>query len=69
MRAHSWLARFPGLYQLATGIGIRVMHLLGRRSGVLKDLFIKNGWTQVRDFPSPQQSTFMTQWKKGKRGD
>lgn len=64
LKLHGLLARMPRLYQLLTGISIRVMHRLGRRRGSLRSLGVANGWTQVRDFPAPQNGTFMSQWKK-----
>jgi len=48
-------------------MGIKCMHLLGRRRGHLRSLLVNNGWTDVRDFPAPQGSTFMSQWKKSRR--
>ena len=67
MKIHGLLARMPWLYQLLTGIAIKVMYWLGRRRGYLSSLLVPNGWTQVRDFPTPQNGTFMSQWKKGRR--
>ena len=67
IRLHGWLARAPWLYQLLTGIGVKLMYWLGRRRGRLTSLLIPNGWTQVRDLPAPQNGTFMSQWKKARR--
>jgi len=64
MKLHSWLARMPRLYHLLTGIGIKLMYLFGRRRGSFRSLLVPNGWTAVRDFPAPQNGTFMNQWKK-----
>jgi len=67
LKLHSWLAQHPGLYQACTSIAIRCLHVIGRRRGALRSLGVKNGWTQVRDFPAPQARTFMQQWKQLKR--
>jgi L-lactate dehydrogenase complex protein LldF len=67
LRMHGLLARMPRLYQFLTAVAIKLLHLLGRRSGRLRSLLVDNGWTQVRDFPTPQNGTFMSQWKKRKR--
>jgi len=59
LKAHAWLARMPRLYQSITGLMVRLLYLCGRRRGALRSLLLKNGWTQVRDFPAPQGRTFM----------
>jgi L-lactate dehydrogenase complex protein LldF len=67
MKLHGWLVRFPRVYQALTGLAIRVMHRLGRRRGAFSSLLMANGWTKIRDFPAPQASTFMSQWKRTRR--
>jgi L-lactate dehydrogenase complex protein LldF len=64
LKSHSWLARRPRLYQALTGLLIKVLRQWGKRRGALPSLLVDNGWTQVRDFPAPQGSTFMQQWKQ-----
>ena len=64
LKLHSWLAAHPRLYQTLTGLGITILHQLGKRSGALKSLGVRNGWTDVRDFPAPEGKTFMQQWKQ-----
>jgi L-lactate dehydrogenase complex protein LldF len=56
------LARRPRLYRLASGIGVRVLALLGR-SGWIRSLPLAGGWTRHRDFPSPAGRTFMDQYR------
>jgi len=63
LRIHAWLARQPRLYQLFTGMGIALLHLLGRKRGSFSKLPLASGWTSQRDFPSPQGRTFMQQYK------
>ncbi len=60
--AYAWVAARPKLYRLATRIGARVLRAMGRR-GRIKALPFGGGWTDMRDFPSPQGRTFMEQWK------
>jgi L-lactate dehydrogenase complex protein LldF len=69
LKIHAWLAGFPGLYHWLTGVVIKCMHLLGRRRGHFHSLLVRNGWTDVRDFPAPENGTFMNQWKKRKDGN
>jgi L-lactate dehydrogenase complex protein LldF len=64
LKLHSWLAAHPRLYQTLTGLGITILHQLGKRSGALKSLGVRNGWIDVRDFPAPEGKTFMQQWKQ-----
>ncbi len=68
MKLHSWLARFPRLYQAVTGVTVFILSLLSRRRGGFRRLPMAQGWTQVRDFPAPQGSSFMRQWKKRQAG-
>jgi len=63
MKLHAWLARHPPLYQALTAAVIPVLHLLGRRRGSFSRLPLAEGWTSQRDFPAPQRSTFMRQYK------
>jgi len=69
MRLHAWLCRHPGLYQWLTGMAVFLVSLVGRRKGVFHKLPFAGGWTDSRDFPSPQGSTFMRQYQKQRRRD
>jgi L-lactate dehydrogenase complex protein LldF len=69
LKLHSWLLRFPRLYHGVTGLAITLMHHLGRRRGRFRSLLLANGWTQVRDFPAPEGTTFMRQWQRRQRGN
>ncbi|HQR61263.1 MAG TPA: hypothetical protein PLH03_07905, partial [Methylophilaceae bacterium] len=53
----------PPLYQALTAALIRVLHFLGRRRGSFSRLPLATGWTSQRDFPAPQQQTFMQLYK------
>jgi L-lactate dehydrogenase complex protein LldF len=69
MRLHAWLARHPGIYHTLTGLGIFVLHLLGRGKGSFSKLPMASGWTSQRDFPAPQGRTFMQQFAALQRED
>ncbi len=56
------LARRPRLYRLASGIGVRLLALIGR-GGWIRSLPLAGGWTTHRDFPSPAGRTFMEQYR------
>ncbi|MEZ5571339.1 MAG: lactate utilization protein B [Halioglobus sp.] len=59
LKAHAWLARRPPLYHTVTGMVIRVLHLWGRKRGSFTRLPMAEGWTSQRNFPAPQEKTFM----------
>lgn len=63
------LARWPALYRLATGSGVRVLGRLGRRKGRFRTMPFAGGWTGARDLPAPQGRTFQQWWtaEKGLR--
>jgi len=63
IKLHAWLSRQPKLYHFFTGLGIRLLHLLGRKSGHFSQLPFAGGWTSERQLPAPQQGTFMQQYK------
>jgi L-lactate dehydrogenase complex protein LldF len=63
LKLHAWLARHPPLYQTLTAITIRILHRLGRKRGSFSRLPFANGWTSQRDFPAPQENTFIQLYK------
>ena len=63
MKMHSWLARSPRLYGLATACASALLGRLGRRRGALTWLPLASGWTSQRDLPAPQGKTFMQQYR------
>jgi L-lactate dehydrogenase complex protein LldF len=61
------LARRPALYQLATRVQAKAMHLIGRRKGRFGWLPLAGGWTRHRDFPAPEGKTFQQMWAERQR--
>ena len=64
----AFVATRPRLYRLMVGLPMRVMGWLGRRDGGFEKLPLAGGWTNSRNFPTPQGPTFMSQWKKRRAG-
>ncbi|TDG13492.1 iron-sulfur cluster-binding protein [Seongchinamella unica] len=63
LRLHAWVAARPGLYQFLTTRVMSILNKLGRRKGSFHKLPFASGWTDQRDFPSPQGESFMQQYK------
>jgi L-lactate dehydrogenase complex protein LldF len=64
----AWLAKRPEVYRAATGLAVRALKLLGRKTGSFSALPLAGGWTAGRDLPVPQAGgTFMAQYAKSKR--
>ena len=64
LKAWGWLAERPGLYQTVTSAVAAVLGKSGRRKGRFRSLPLASGWTQARDLPAPQGSTFQRLWRK-----
>lgn len=62
LAAWAFVAARPWLYRLATGVGVRILGLLGRRHGRFRRLPGASGWTAVRDLPAPAGRTFQALW-------
>ena len=62
LAAWAFVAARPRLYRLATGLGVRILGLLGRRGGRFRQLPGASGWTAARDLPAPQGQTFQALW-------
>jgi len=63
----AWFARRPRLYRVATASALRAARLLGG-GGWLDKVPLAGGWTRHRDLPKPAAESFMTQYRKGRRG-
>ena len=59
----AFFAKRPLIYRFATNVGMSVLALIGRKRGRFAWLPFTRGWTQHRDFPAPQGSTFQAQWR------
>jgi L-lactate dehydrogenase complex protein LldF len=57
----------PALYRLATRISAFGLRLLAMGKGRISRLPMIGAWTDHRDFPAPQGSTFQAQWRAGRR--
>ena len=64
MKLYMWLLRQPRLFHFMSKLGIKLLHRLGKKRGVFHSLLLANGWTQVRDFPAPEKTTFFDQLKQ-----
>ena len=65
----AFLVRRPGLYRLATRLGVGALGLLGRGKGAFRSLPLAGGWTKGRDLPVPERGgTFMAQYAARQRG-
>lgn len=62
LKMWSLFARRPGLYRLATRIGIGALWLFGRNKGRFRSLPLARGWTDTRDLAAPQGGTFQARF-------
>jgi L-lactate dehydrogenase complex protein LldF len=63
----SFFARRPALYRLATGLGVRVLKLMGGRKGSISKLPFAGGWTDNREMPAPSGQTFRELYRQRKQ--
>ena len=63
----AFVARRPRLYRLASGMGVRLLRLLGR-GGWIRSLPLAGAWTAHRDFPVPSSGTFMAHYRAQRAG-
>ncbi len=67
IKAWSWLARRPRLYQAITGVSRPVLRIFGR--GSAHRVPLATAWTKGRDLPLPTgKGTFHQQWKNHRAG-
>lgn len=62
----AFITRHPGIYRLFVKLAIRLLAVLKGRSHYIKYVPFGQSWSARRDFPLPETSTFMEQWKKKK---
>ena len=67
LKLWAFLARHPGLYRLVTGLGIRVLAMMGGKKGRISALPFAGAWTARRDLPAPQGRSFQSRWRRGER--
>ena len=60
----AFFARRPRLYGFATDVAARMLALMSGARGRFHWLPLARGWTDQRDFPAPQGTTFQAQWRK-----
>ncbi len=63
LRFWAFFATRPALYQMATGLAARAMHLAARHKGRFAWAPLAGGWTCYRDLPAPEGATFQSQWR------
>ncbi len=63
-----FLAKRPKLYQPLTALGMKILGMMGRRKGGFRSLPMVGGWTDTRDLPAPQGTTFHDAWRKRRAG-
>ena len=64
IRLHAWLAQRPMLYRSFTGTAVRLIHLIGRKTGTVRRLPFASGWLRARDLPVPAAKTFMQAYQE-----
>ncbi len=62
----AFMAERPTLYRAVTRTAAAVLGLLGRRSGRFRRLPLAGGWTEGRDLPAPEGTTFMAAYTRRK---
>jgi len=67
LKLWAFMARHPTLYRLVTTPGVKLLALMGGRKGRLTSLPFAGAWTDQRDLPAPQGTSFQAQWRKGKK--
>lgn len=63
----AYLAKRPRLYHKITGLMMKVLHRLGKRTGRFHYLPMATAWTKYRDFPAPAAKTFHQLWAEQKK--
>jgi L-lactate dehydrogenase complex protein LldF len=58
----AFFARRPRLYHAAMGLAARALRTVAGRRGGFHRLPLAGGWTDYRDFPSPEGRTFHELW-------
>ncbi len=64
IKTFSAVALQPKLYRHLSNLAAKTLHLIAGNKGYLKKIYFLNGWTQYRNMPAPQGSTFQQQWQE-----
>jgi L-lactate dehydrogenase complex protein LldF len=67
IQAWAFAAKRPWLYRAGTRVAVKAMRLFRGKRGRIQSLPLAGGWTGSRDMTAPERSTFMAQWKAGRR--
>ena len=67
LRFWAFFAARPALYQMATGLAARAMHLAARHKGRFAWAPLAGGWTRYRDLPAPEGATFQKSMASAER--
>ena len=62
----AWAARHPALYHLGVRMAVVIMRLF-QKDGWIKRMPLAGGWTDKRDMPAPENSTFLNSTAARKR--
>jgi L-lactate dehydrogenase complex protein LldF len=66
LRSWAFVARRPGLYRLATRMGMRLGGLFGG-GGRFRTLPFGGDWSAWRDVPAPEGETFQSRWARTRK--
>jgi len=64
LKAWGWIAQRPALYGALSGIGVRLLRMLGGSDGMIRSLPFAGGWTDERDMPAPAGQTFRALYRR-----
>lgn len=60
----AFFAKRSSLYHKISNITIVLLYFFGKKKGYISPMPFMGSWTRHRDFPVPQEKTFMAQWKR-----
>ena len=63
LRLWAYFAQRPRLYQAITRLAIAALNRFAQSKGRFSHLPFAGGWTKSRDFPAPQESTFLSTYR------
>ncbi len=69
LKAWAWVARRPGLYAVASRLGVRALRALAGADGMIHRLPFAREWTAGRDMPAPAGRTFRELYAARRQGE